>query len=275
MPITDLVSSDEEGTEDASPLPDRTKVKIAGMITAVTQKTTKKEERMAFFTVEDSSGVIECLAFPKTYTQYGEIIKSDNAVFVEGNLSVREDESSKILVSVMGLLVDNAHFNGVPKPVTPPALKVETPPPVREQRPTPGAQEPVAQGATGDRPRAAEGVDNPYEALAPTRADNPDEAMPAAAPPPRQAAAGPAPRSAPHAPAVPPQKIYLRVPDREGEPYRKALNLAEIFCDGATSVIFYDRSDGKYYASNLRMKVTPFVLTRLADVLGKENVAVK
>ena len=43
---------------------------------------TKKEERMAFFTVEDSGGVIECLAFPKTFTQYGEIIKADSAVFV-------------------------------------------------------------------------------------------------------------------------------------------------------------------------------------------------
>ena len=76
-------------------------------------------------------------------------------------------------------------------------------------------------------------------------------------------------------PAAPPQKLYLRVPDREGEPYRKALNLAEIFCDGTTAVIFYDMSDGKYYASNLRMKATPFVLTRLEGILGKENVVAK
>ena len=45
--------------------------------------------------------------------------------------------------------------------------------------------------------------------------------------------------------------------------------------DGTTAVIFYDMSDGKYYASNLRMKATPFVLTRLEGILGKENVVAK
>ena len=73
----------------------------------------------------------------------------------------------------------------------------------------------------------------------------------------------------------PPQKLYLRVPDREGEIYRKALNLCGAFRDGTTSVIFYDMKEGKYYASNLNMRVTPFVLTRLENVLGKENVVAK
>jgi hypothetical protein len=116
---------------------------------------------------------------------------------------------------------------------------------------------------------------NPYEAMAPAKAYNPYESMPAAAPPPRGASAGPAPRTPPTPPPAPPQKLYLRVPDREGEAYKKALNLAEIFCDGTTAVIFYDMSDGKYYASNLRMKATPFVLTRLEGILGKENVVAK
>ena len=279
MKISEIAPSDESvgsaNDTNAPALPDRAKVKIAGIISGVTLKTTKKEERMAFFTVEDAGGVMECLAFPKTYTQYGEIIKSDNAVFVEGNLSIREEEPPKILVSIMGLLVDNAHFSDAPKPVAKPAPKVEAPPPVGEQRPTPGAQEPVSRSETGDRPRASGGVYNPYETMAPSRAYNPYEAMPAAATPPRQASAGPAPRTSPTPPSAPPQKLYLRVPDREGEPYRKALNLAEIFCDGTTAVIFYDMSEGKYYASNLRMKATPFVLTRLTEILGKENVVAK
>ena len=70
--------------------------------------------------------------------------------------------------------------------------------------------------------------------------------------------------------------IYLATdPDREGEAYKKALNLAEIFCDGTTAVIFFDMSDGKYYASSLKMRATPFVLTRLEGILGKENVVAK
>lgn len=267
--------NDEEGETDAPALPDRAKVKIAGIISGVTLKTTKKEERMAFFTVEDAGGVIECLAFPKTFQQYGEIIKTDNAVFVEGNLSVREEESPKILVSVMGLLVDNAHFNGTPKPAAKPTPKAVNPPPAREQKPNAGAQGAVSRSETAERPRAGSSGYNPYESMPPARPYNPYESMPAAAPPRGQAPSGPAPRPTPTAPPAPPQKLYLRVPDREGEAYKKALNLAEIFCDGTTAVIFFDMSDGKYYASNLKMKATPFVLTRLEGILGKENVVAK
>ena len=275
MQIATITARAEGGEDDSPPLPDRARVKIAGIISGVTHKTTKRDERMAFFTVEDAAGVIECLAFPKIFTQYDEIIKMDHAVFVEGNLSVREEETPKILVSTMGLLVDNAHFNGIPKPAEKPAPKAEPAPPVREQRPNPGAQGAVSLRETAERPRAGSMGYNPYESMAPAKAYNPYETMPAAATPPRQAAAAPAPRTPPTTPATPPQKLYLRVPDRAGETYKKALNLAEIFCDGTTAVIFYDMSDGKYYASNLKMRATPFVLTRLEGILGKENVVAK
>ena len=177
----------------------------------------------------------------------------------------------------MGLLVDNAHFNGIPKPAEKPAPKAETPPPAREQRPNAGAQGAVSLRETADRPRAGSMGYNPYESMAPAKAYNPYESMPAAATPPRpKATAGPAPRPAPvTTPTTPPQKLYLRVPDREGETYKKALNLCEIFCDGTTAVIFYDMKEGKYYASSLKMRATPFVLTRLEGILGKENVVAK
>jgi len=284
--IRTIVPPDEEREEgeEALALPDRARVKVAGIITGVSAKTTKREERMAFFTVEDSGGSVECLAFPKVYAQYGEIIKTDNAVFVEGNLSVREDESPKILVSGMTALVDNEHFNSTPAPKAETAS--EASPPMSERKPSLGAQESIAPRATDERPQAFGGAYNPYDAMPPVRAYNPYESMPAPSTPPRQAAAGPAlrpspaestvpQRKAPPAKAPAPQKIYLRVPDMEGDIYRKALNLAEIFCDGGTMVIFYNMSEGKYYGTNFKMRVTSFVLTRLENALGKENVVVK
>ena len=279
--IAEIAPAEEDAEMFVPTLPDRARVRIAGIISGVTVKTTKKEERMAFFTVEDSGGSIECLAFPKTFTQYGEIIKPDNAVFVEGNLSVREDESPKILASTMGLLVDNAHFNGAvktaekpaekpavkpaEKPAERPAPKAETPSPRTEQKP---AQSPSRGEQAGQR------AYNPYESMAPAKTYNPYESMPTASAS-KQGSAAPAPRPAPVPPAAPPQKLYLRVPDRECEAYKKALNLCEIFCDGTTAVIFFDMSDGKYYASGLKMRATPFVLTRLEGILGKENVVAK
>ena len=283
-PISEIVTEEDE-TETVG-LPDRAKVKIAGIITGVTVKSTKREERMAFFTVEDSGGTIECLAFPKIYQKDSEIIQTDNAVFVEGNLSVREDESPKVLVSLMGMLVDNAHFNAPEKPKAEPAPMVNAVPSADARRPDSVAQAGSAPSADPKRPQAGQGGYNPYEAMPPVRAYNPYEAMPAVAPPQRQASAELAPQSAPAESAspqyrtppvqpLPPQKLYLRVPDMEGEVYKKALNLCEIFCDGTTAVIFYDVSAGKYYAANLKMRATPFVLTRLENVLGKENVVGK
>ena len=327
-PISDMIPAEDGAEESASPLPDKTKVRIAGIITGVTVKTTKREERMAFFTVEDAGGVIECLAFPKVFRRDADIIKADNAVFVEGNLSVREEESPKILVSLMGLLVDNAHFTSreairasveaKPAPTPPPpkaTLKPEAQPsataqpitaqpaaynpyesmPATKATPQPTAYNPY-EAMPAAKPAPQPTAYNPYESMPAAKAApqptayNPYEAKPAAKPAPQPTAynpyesmpavssgrpAAPVTQTPPVAPSAPPQKLYLRVPDREGEAYKKALNLAEIFCDGTTALVFYDVSEGKYYASNLRMKVTPFILSRLEGILGKGNVVAK
>ncbi len=276
MEIADIVR--DEDSEERSPLPDKARVTVAGVITSVTHKTTKKEERMAFFTVEDAGGTIECLAFPKVYQRDHEIIAADCAVFVDGNLSVREDEAPKILVSTMGLLVDNDHFSG-----TDPRVK-ETPPPGRSAPPQAPAQSASApRGAEAPRPQAGTGFYNPYEAMTPARAYNPYEAMPAAARPVREAAQGTAPGASPAerpqtprpASPAPPKKLYLRVPKKDSVEAKKALNLAAIFCDGTVEVILYDMSEQKYLATGLRMTVTPYILSKLESVIGKENVVPK
>lgn len=280
--IADIVPAENDEFEpDAPSLPDKAKVVVAGIVTAVTVKTTKREERMAFFTVEDSSGVIECLAFPKVYIRNQELICADRAVYVEGNLSIREDEAPKVLVNAIGELVDNEHFTGTLPQKQEPDVPAKT---RGVTAPQGSAQEPAVPA--GERPRASEGSYNPYESMPATSTYNPYETMPAAATPRRQAAEGPVPRPTSvvassgerptrPAPPSPPQKLYLRVPDLEGEAYRKARNLAEIFCDGRTEVIFYDESRKGYYASGLRMTITPFVLSRLATILGEKNVVPK
>ncbi len=276
--ISELIPAEDD--EDAPTLPDKTRVTVAGVITSVTHKTTKKEERMAFFSVEDAGGTIECLAFPKVYERDREIIASDNAVYVEGNLSVREDEAPKILVSTMGLLVDNDHFGGID-----PREKKEAPPerPPKTQPPPPRASARSAE--VGER-QAGAGFYNPYEAMTPSRAYNPYEAMPAAPRTVRQAqpaephgVAGPSPAAA-TVPAreplpAPPKKLYLRVPAKENEEAKKALNLASIFCDGTVEVILYDLSEQKYYTTGRRMTVTPYILSKMKAILGEANVVAK
>ena len=109
--IADLRTKDIGSLSDESGalLPDRTRVRIAGVITSVTIKTTKNDQRMAFFTLEDRTGEIECLMFAKTYESLGHMVRLDNALYIDGNLSVREDEV-KVLVGTAGELVDDEHY---------------------------------------------------------------------------------------------------------------------------------------------------------------------
>lgn len=90
-----------------SELVDRQYVKLAGMITAVTFKTTKRNDRMAFITLEDKYGEIECIFFANQLERNINIVVEDNAVFVEGNISLREDESPKIIVNKVISLNEN------------------------------------------------------------------------------------------------------------------------------------------------------------------------
>ena len=102
--ISTLLEQDETGDYTVS---ERTRVTLAGMISHVTMKTTRKEERMAFFTLEDRYAEIECLVFPKVYTSYSDTIRPDTPVCVRGTVTCRENEEPKILVDQLFLLMDN------------------------------------------------------------------------------------------------------------------------------------------------------------------------
>ena len=65
---------------------------------------------MAFFSLEDRYREIECLVFPRQLATVGPLLQPDAALLVEGNLSIREDEDPKILVSRVLPLVEDARF---------------------------------------------------------------------------------------------------------------------------------------------------------------------
>jgi DNA polymerase-3 subunit alpha len=95
---------------DPDSLTDKESVRIVGIVTSVTVKTTKKNEKMAFFSIEDKYGEIECLAFPAQYERNAQRIAEDHALCIDGNISIREDEEPKILASRIIDLVENADY---------------------------------------------------------------------------------------------------------------------------------------------------------------------
>lgn len=72
-------------------------VVIGGMITAKTVKTTRQNQIMAFVTVEDMAGTVECLIFPKTYEQYRLFTSEDSKVFIRGRVSIGDDPEGKLI----------------------------------------------------------------------------------------------------------------------------------------------------------------------------------
>ncbi len=70
---------------------------MGGILTEVKSKTTKKGDLMAFATLEDMTGQIECLIFPRVYEKYQPLLQEDSAVVISGKISVREEEAPKLL----------------------------------------------------------------------------------------------------------------------------------------------------------------------------------
>ena len=54
---------------------------------------------MAFVTIEDLYGSCEIIVFENCYLNCSDVLIEDNIVLVEGRLSIREDEDTKIVAS--------------------------------------------------------------------------------------------------------------------------------------------------------------------------------
>ena len=74
-------------------------VKFAGIINSVKKKYTKNNKIMAFVTVEDLYGQAEIIVFENCYQQASNILLNDKIVLIEGRLSIREDEETKIVAN--------------------------------------------------------------------------------------------------------------------------------------------------------------------------------
>ena len=96
---------------DTESVKEKQNVCLCGIVSSITTKTTKKKERMAFITLEDRFGEIECLVFPTKYQQFFRLIKEDAALCIEGTVSLRDEEEPKILVNNIIELVENGRFD--------------------------------------------------------------------------------------------------------------------------------------------------------------------
>lgn len=245
-PISDYVVA--EG-EDSIELNDKEKVCVAGIINSISIKSTKAGERMAFFSIEDRFGEIECLAFPKIYNQYFTEIIINNGISVEGNLSIKDDEKPKILVKKVVSLVDNDKYDDYASSEhtsnnidakqgynqEAPSLDIKSAPLYNLYL----SMQPQNQEIHSQTPKAQSSRDT-------QRMD-------------RQT----------------PEKIFIRVPDMDCTAFRKAKNLVDIFNEGSIRIIFYDLSTRKYHEYSERMYSSDYCIEQIRKIVGDENIVLK
>ena len=75
-------------------------IKVVGIITKIKKILTSSKEIMAFIKIEDPSGEIEIIVFPKILKANAEILKENKTISVTGKIS-RKDESLKIIVETI------------------------------------------------------------------------------------------------------------------------------------------------------------------------------
>ena len=102
--------------EQSSAFAEKDRVTVAGIISEVSIKNTKNDERMAFFTIEDKYAGIECIMFPKVYEKYSYLVRIDSALVVMGTVSKRDEDGIKLLVNSVVELEDNGTYQPPDKP---------------------------------------------------------------------------------------------------------------------------------------------------------------
>lgn len=78
-------------------------VKVAGIISGCTIKTTKSGDTMALLTLEDFTGRFPIIVFPKSYRACIKDVYQDNVVAIDGRFSVDERESKIVGMSIHSL----------------------------------------------------------------------------------------------------------------------------------------------------------------------------
>ena len=89
--------NEELQSQTRSKFIDGQEVKIAGIITSVKKKYTKNNKIMVFLSIEDLYGTAEIIVFEPTYLKAQDILVEENIVMIDGRLSIREDDNTKIV----------------------------------------------------------------------------------------------------------------------------------------------------------------------------------
>ena len=84
---------------------------VGGLLTNINKRITKKNEMMAFLTIEDNTASMEVVAFPRTFEAAKEFLAEDSKIFVKGRIQKKDEGEAKLIAEKIIL------FAKVPKEI--------------------------------------------------------------------------------------------------------------------------------------------------------------
>ena len=96
--LNNFVEDDESGVKTYTDISDGMQVSMGGMISAYKKLKTRSGAFMAFVTVEDLYGSIECVCFPKVYEKMRDFLEADKVVSLTGKISIDDEKLPAIIV---------------------------------------------------------------------------------------------------------------------------------------------------------------------------------
>ena len=95
--LNNYTEDEEDGRKTYADVSDGMPVSMGGMISAFKKLKTRSGAFMAFVTVEDLYGSIECVCFPKVYEKMRSFLEVDKVVTLTGKISIDEEKAPVII----------------------------------------------------------------------------------------------------------------------------------------------------------------------------------
>ncbi len=96
--LTDYEEDEETGDRIYARIKSGDEVKMGGIVAGVKKLNTKSGAPMAFITVEDLYGSVECVAFPKIYERAKPYLKQDAVVALTGKIDIAPEKAPVIIL---------------------------------------------------------------------------------------------------------------------------------------------------------------------------------
>ena len=74
------------------------RVHLAGLVSGVQLRTTKKGDRFAIFYLEDQAGSVKCVLWPEPFRRHATLVKDEAILVVSGRLELAEESSVSVVV---------------------------------------------------------------------------------------------------------------------------------------------------------------------------------